>query len=216
MRKILCCAFGLLAAGALCFAQAARPGAQVPTVTYLEGSATIDGADAKIGDAVPLGAVVTTAPASLIEIEFNAKNAIRLSGNTTLAFNPFNLQTGSELRQGALTMVLKRISAGANGEGFLVRTPSAVAGVRGTSFFMKVESNSSTYVCACNGVVQVLGSDGSLLKELAGSHHNGARIQNAGGAPQLADAPLLYHTDSDLEKVAADVGYTIDWNVVDR
>ena len=97
-----------------------------------------------------------------------------------------------------------------------MRTPSAVAGVRGTSFFMKVESPTSTYVCACNGVVQVLGADGSLLKELVGSHHKGVRIQEAGGAPQLTDAPLLYHTDADLEKVAADIGYTIDWNVVDR
>lgn len=216
MRKILCCAFGLLAAGALCFAQAARPGAQVPTVTYLEGSATIDGVDAKIGDTVPLGAVVTTSPASLVDIEFNTRNAIRLSENTTLVFNPRNLQAGSELRQGALTLVLKRISAGAGGEAFLVRTPSAVAGVRGTSFFIKVENPTSTYVCACNGVVQVLGPDGSQLKELAGSHHKGARIQNAGGTQQLADAPLLYHTDADLEKVAAAIGYKIDWNVIDR
>ncbi|MGA2615576.1 MAG: FecR family protein [Spirochaetia bacterium] len=216
MRKIMGCTFVLLVAGAVCFAQTGQPGAQVPTVTYLEGAVTIDGADAHIGDTVPLGAVVATSSASFVDIEFNTRNAIRLSENTTLVFNPRNLQTGSELRRGALTMVLKRISAGANGEGFLVRTPSAVAGVRGTSFFMKVESESSTYVCACNGVVQVLGSDGSLLKELAGSHHNGARIQNAGGIPQLADAPLLYHTDADLEKVAAAIGYKIDWTVIDH
>lgn len=216
MRKIMACAFVLLAVGAVCFAQTGKAGSQVPTVSYLEGSVTIDGANAQIGDAVPLGAVVTTASASLVEIEFSTRNAIRLSESTTLVFNPRNLQTGSELRQGALTMVLKRISTGANGEGFVVRTPSAVAGVRGTSFFLKVESPTSTYVCACNGVVQVLGPDGSQLKELVGNHHAGARIQSAGGAPQLSDAPLLYHTDADLEKVAADVGYTIDWSAVDR
>ncbi len=198
------------------FAQTGQPGAKVPTVTYLEGTVTIDGSPAGIGDTVPLGSVVATSAASLVDIEFNARNAVRLSENTTLVFNPRNFQSGSELRQGALTLVLKQLSRGAGGEGFLVRTPSAVAGVRGTSFFMKVESPTSTYVCACNGAVQVLGADGSLLKDLVGSHHRGARIQQAGATPQLTDAPLLYHTDADLEKVAADIGYKIDWNVVDH
>lgn len=209
-------ACGLLVMGALSFAQTGQAGAQVPTITYLEGTATIDGAEAGIGDTVPLGAVIVTSPGSLVDIEFNTRNAIRLSENTTFVFNPRNLQTGSELRRGALTLVLKRISAGQSGPAFLVRTPSAVAGVRGTSFFMKVESPASTYVCACNGVVEVLGSDGSVLKELAGSHHNGARIQTTAGVPQLAEAPLLYHTDADLEKVAAAIGYTIDWDVIDH
>jgi hypothetical protein len=212
MRKIHACAVLFLAAGALCFAQAAR----TPTVTYLEGSVTIDGQEAGIGDTVPLGAVVATSSGSLVDIEFNGRNAIRLSENTTLVFNPRNLQTGSELRQGALTLVLKRLSPGENGEGFLVRTPSAVAGVRGTSFFMKVESPTSTYVCACNGAVQVLGEDGSLLRELASAHHKGLRIEGTGGAPSVSDAPRLYHTDADLEKVAAVIGYKIDWSVIDQ
>ena len=38
----------------------------------------------------------------------------------------------------------------------------------------------------------------------------------AGTAPQLMDAPRPYHTDADLEKVAADIGFKIDWNVVDH
>jgi hypothetical protein len=216
MRKTVLCVLGLLAAGVFCFAQTGQPGAQVPTITYLEGEVTVDGAEAQIGETVPLGAVVTTSSASLVDIEFNTRNAIRLSENTTLVFNPRNLQTGSELRQGALTLVLKRIPTGANGEGFLVRTSSAVAGVRGTSFFMKVESPTSTYVCACNGSVQVLGADGSKLRELVASHHKAVRITETAGATDVADAPMLYHTDADVEKVAAAIGYTIDWNVVDR
>ena len=59
---------------------------------------------------------------------------------TTFVFNPSNLQVGSDLQKGALTMVLKNLVNGAAGDhSFFVRTPTAAAGVRGTSFFMKVE-----------------------------------------------------------------------------
>ena len=216
MARVICLSWILIATAALCFAQVGQPGPQTPTVTPLEGTVTIDGQGATIGDTVALGAVVATSGQSLVDIEFNTRNAIRLSENTTLVFNPRNLQTGSELRQGALTLVLKRLSTSANGENFLVRTSSAVAGVRGTSFFVKVESPTSTYVCACNGAVQLLGVDGSLLRELVASHHKGVRIEGSGNTPQVSDAPMLYHTDADVEKVAADIGYKIDWNVVDR
>jgi len=216
MRHVVVLISVFLAVGAISFGQAVQSRSSIPTITYIEGDVTIDGADAQVGDTVPAGALVATAARSLAEIEFSTRNVIKLAENTVLVFNPSNLQTGSELRAGALTLVLKNLIAGANGEGFRVRTPSAVAGVRGTSFFIKVESPTSTYVCACNGDVQVLDTDGSSLKEIAASHHKAVRIQAAVGSPQLADAPLLYHTDADMQQAAADVGYSIDWNVIDK
>ena len=215
MRRVPSVAGLLLVASVLCFAQG-QPGARIPTLTYLEGDVTINGVSASIGDTIPLGAVVKTSAASLADIDFNLRNAIRLSENTTFVFNPDNLRTGSELRQGTLTLVLKKLSASVTGPAFLVRTPSAVAGVRGTSFFVKVESATSTYVCACNGVVQVLESGGKLARELVASHHKAVRISSEGSAAQITDAPMLYHTDEDLEKVAGTIGVSIDWNVVDR
>lgn len=217
MRKLVSAAGLLLISSALCFAQAGGAKAGVrPALSYVEGTVTVDGAPAAVGDQVPYGAVVKTDASSLAEIEFNGRNAVRLSENTTLVFNPRNLQTGSSLRQGSLVLVLKGLSVGAEGEKFMVRTPSAVAGVRGTSFFIKVESPTSTYVCSCNGTVQVLDADGRITREIAGSHHKGVRVQESGSGPQLTDAPLLYHTDQDLEKVAGDIGVTIDWNVIDK
>ncbi len=216
MQRVASVVLFFLAAGVVAFGQQGQAGARVPTVTYLEGTVTMDGVEASIGDTVPLGAVVVTSAASLVDIEFNARNAIRLSENTTLVFNPGNLQVGSQLRRGALTLVLKQLTRGADGQSFFVRTPSATAGVRGTSFFMKVESPTSTYVCACNGAVQVFGNDGALARELAASHHKAIHIDTSGAAPQIADAPRLYHTDADLEGVAAALGVRIDWNVIDR
>jgi len=212
MRRITCLMGFFLAISTLCFAQNSK----VPTVTYLEGTASIDGQQAAVGDVVPLGSLVVTSAQSLVDIEFNGRNALRLSENTSLVFNPRNFQTGSELKQGALTLVLKGLPSGAIGESFLVRTPTVVAGVRGTSFFIKVDGPSSTYVCACNGAVQVLGPDGSILRELAASHHKAVRVTDEGDRPQVSDAPMLYHTDDDVEKVAADIGYKIDWNTIDK
>jgi hypothetical protein len=212
MKRIVVLSALFLAMTALCFAQAPR----TPTITYMEGTVTIDGRLAGIGDAVPLGSVVATSAQTLADVEFSARNVVRLSASTTLVFNPRNLLTGSELRRGALTLVLKNLTSSAAAESFLVRTPTTVAGVRGTSFFISVEDPSSTYVCACNGSVQVLGPDGSLLKELAASHHKAVRVSGNGGTPQVTDAPMLYHTDKDLEAVASDIGYTINWNVIDQ
>ena len=138
--------------GAVGFAQTGQAGAQVPTITYLEGTATIDGAEARIGDTVPLGAVIVTFPGSLVDIEFNTSNAIRLSEDTTFVFNPRKSPDRERAAEGRAHPRAETDLSRARRAGFLVRTPSAVAGVRGTSFFMKVESPTSTYVCACNGV----------------------------------------------------------------
>jgi hypothetical protein len=91
MRRIAGVVVFLLAASALGFAQQGQAGARVPTVTYLEESVTIDSAEANIGDLMPLGAVVSTSAGSLVDIEFNSRNAIRLSENTTFVFNPNNI-----------------------------------------------------------------------------------------------------------------------------
>jgi len=216
MKRVVSAISILLVAVAVCYGQTGKPVPQIPTITYLEGTVTIDGQRAAIGDTVPLGAVVETSVQSVVDIEFGTRNAIRLSENTTLVLNSLNLQTGSQLRQGSLTLCLKHLARGERGEAFLVRTPSAVCGVRGTSFFMKVESPASTYVCACNGAVQILEQDGGLLREVVASHHKGVRIADTGASPHLEDAPMLYHTDADVEAVAADIGYKINWNEVNR
>ena len=123
MRRVIGLVFILLATTALCFARQDSRARRSPLSMDLEGTVTIDEQEAVVGDTVPLGSVVATSAQSLVDIEFSTRNAIRLSENTTLVFNPRNLQTCSELRQGALTLVLKRLALGASGANFLVKTP---------------------------------------------------------------------------------------------
>jgi hypothetical protein len=187
-------------------------------ISYLEGQATIDNVPAAIGDRVPLGATVRTDAGSFCEIVFREKNIIRLGDQTTFVFNPSNLQVGSDLQKGALTMVLKNLVNGAAGDhSFFVRTPTAAAGVRGTSFFMKVEDEDTTYICMCNGAARIDGGPDPEGLDLESSHHVAYRLStDESGIPTVATAPLLYHDDQVMEGLAAKIGVTIDWNVVDR
>jgi hypothetical protein len=186
------------------------------SINYLEGQVTVDAGAAEIGDPVPLGATVKTGAQSLGEILFNVKNLLRLSENTTLVFNPGNLQAGSELKQGALVLILKKLTVGANGRGFVVRTPGAVAGVRGTSFFIKAMDDHTTYVCSCNGAIQIADASGRTVKDFEAPHHKAYLFSTSGGSVNVTDSTLLYHTDADMEQAAAKIGVTIDWNTVDR
>ena len=91
-----------------------------------------------------------------------------------------------------------------------------MAGVRGTCFFVKVEDDNSTYVCCCNGSLHLEGVVGEFSKNIAGSHHREVRVTRAGGETEVSSAPLLYHTDEDVEAIAAKIGETIDWTKIDR
>jgi len=186
-------------------------------ITYLEGNVTVDTAMASIGDAVPFGATVRTDKGSLCEITFRQRNIIRLEELTSFVFNPGNLQVGSVLQRGALSLVLKNlVKTGSGDRSFYIRTATAAAGVRGTSFFMKVEDPSTTYVCLCNGVLRLDDSTQVTGMDLEASHHLSYRVINRGGTPYLEKAPMLYHTDDSMEELAGKIGYTIDWTTVDR
>ena len=186
------------------------------SIAYIEGQATIDGKAASIGDTVPLGSIVATQEQSLCEIRFNGKNAIRLAESTSFVFNPANVQSGSELKQGALILVLKNLTAGSGVSGFRLRTPSALAGVRGTSFFVKAVDARNTYVCCCNGAVHVEDAAGGSPMDITAPHHKAYLFQTTDSGIGLVDSTLLYHSDADMEKVASGVGVTIDWTVPDR
>ena len=48
------------------------------------------------------------------------------------------------------------------------------------------------------------------------AHHASCRIVEDRGATSVSKAPMLYHTDADMEGLAARVGVSIDWNIIDR
>jgi hypothetical protein len=187
------------------------------SIIYLEGNVTLDGVPASVGDAVAAGATLRTAEDALCEVVFNTRNIVHMTGGTILRFDPNQLSRGATLEKGAIAMVLRNLAAVKGSEvRFSVKTSTTVAGVRGTCFFVKVEDNNNTFICCCNGAIHLEGDGGAFAQNLRSSHHQEVRVTRAQSGISVGAAPMLYHTDEDVEAIAARIGERIDWTKVDQ
>jgi len=189
------------------------------SIVYVEGDVTVNGRPASVGDQVLPGATIKTEPDAVCEVVFNRKNIVHITGNTVLTFDAQVLSRGATLQRGAIGMVLRNLGPFGNAPGelrFRIKTSTTVAGVRGTCFFVKVEDDNNTFVCCCNGSLHLEGASGEFTQNIAGSHHREVRVTRSGTGTSVSAAPLLYHTDADVEAVAARIGETIDWTKIDR
>jgi hypothetical protein len=213
MRKIMACAaLAFFALGAAAFA------ADRASIVYIEGDVTMNGSPAAVGDDVQPGAVLVTAKDSACQVVFNTKNIVHMAAGTTLRFDGKALSRGATLQKGAVAMVLRGLAAPAAGDElrFSIRTSTAVAGVRGTCFFVEVEDQDTTYICACNGSLHLEGEGGQFTQNLAASHHREVRVTRSATGIAVNAAPMEHHTDGDVESVAARIGESVDWTKIER
>jgi hypothetical protein len=181
-------------------------------VEYLEGEVLLNGVPAQIGQEVPPGAVVETAERSFCEIVFAGKNIFRIEPSSLARIEIEPERGAIELRRGALAAVfqkLQRISAG--GGGFRLLTPTAVAGVRGTTFYIKVESPDSTYICTCNGQTRLADAAESFRRTVRSDGHKALRFAREADRIRALPAPLLYHDNPYMDRLAARIGVRIPW-----
>lgn len=93
-----------------------------------------------------------------------------------------------------------------------VRTPNAVAAVRSTTWFMQIEEDSSTCHCTCNGTVELWDpNEKERMMELSAHHHKAVNIRLEEGEPIVKDEKMRYHTDVQINALAAQIGETCDW-----
>lgn len=177
-------------------------------IVYLEGDVTMDGKECAIGQAVPSGATVKTGPASTCEIVFGRENVMKLQEKTAAVFDLKPESPGVRLSSGSLAAVFNKVKA--LGSTFRVATRGTVAGVRGTAFFIRVEDENNTYVCACYGEVGV-SAQGAGETALSATRHMARRFTVKDGATAVESAGLLYHDDALMNAVAARIGAAIPW-----
>lgn len=181
-------------------------------VEYLEGQVHLNDLTIELGATVHPESVLRTANDSLCEVHFFDQNIFRVLEKTVVHFNLTQLELIFNIKSGAFAAVFEKLNA-LEGRSLKVQSPVTAAGIRGTAFFIKVENNASTYVCACNGTLSLSPSGGSEDDAfiLQAKHHAARRIVRRGDRTVVETAPLLYHSDEGMNQLAAKINMTINW-----
>jgi ferric-dicitrate binding protein FerR (iron transport regulator) len=121
-------------------------------VALKNGSATHDAA---IGDPLGPGDVIVTGARSLAVIDLANGTTLKLKEKTTLAIDSIGDATAVTLSAGAVFTTIFRKLTGR----FSVNTQTAVAGVRGTEFFVAygktIDAKPDVWLCVNSGTVEV-------------------------------------------------------------
>ena len=123
-------------------------------IIAMEGRVLLNSREAAPGDAVPDKAVITTDETGYCEVTFLESNIIRIFESSIMKISFSEAMLGVE--RGTAAAVLRNIASLLREDRpFQVESGNVVAGIRGTSFFLKREDTESTYFCLCNGAVEV-------------------------------------------------------------
>ena len=144
----LCIAFAVS-----CSKKAENPDA---AVSFFRGDVTRNGSPVSIGDVVSESDTIITAAQSSCDIRLGG-SIIRIKEKSTLIFSALALggaaeKTSLELGQGKLLCKPKKLL---KDESFTVKTPTAVAAVRGTEFIVESDANQTTRIKVFDGKVKV-------------------------------------------------------------
>jgi len=176
-----------------------------------EGDVRVNRLPAESGSPISDGSTISTGPDSYCEIEFLKGNIIRIDRDTliTLSF----AESAMILKKGSAAGVLRNLTLlmlGAN-KAFNIESGSVVAGIRGTTFYVRREDPDTTYFCLCNGTVTVSDSKQQLTQPLQAVHHSALRIRDVNGRLEMSRAEMEYHDDMFMEDLAGKIGQTMDW-----
>ncbi len=162
-------------------------------VAFLQGDLTINGKSAKKGSIVKEGQTLLTGAKTTVDVVMESGIRFRLYDNSNLVIpaesrkNPFQLLAGR-----LLSIVTK-------GRAYAVSGSTAVAGVRGTTFFVQSDSGKRTYICACKGKLHLETPQGADKGELIGVHHTAIAFDDK----DTTDEPMVGHTDGDIAQLEA-------------
>ena len=176
------------------------------------GTVTVNGKPAVVDQQLNGGAVIETVGDSTCDINFLQKNEIRLLGDTKLVFSDALGNKKVRLDTGAIANVFNALARNPkDADPFTVETRASVVAVRGTVFFVKSLNISNTYICACNGSIEVTPPGIKEPQPLSSEHHKAILVTKDGNKSTSNPAELLYHDDKLMQSVADQVGYTIPW-----
>lgn len=160
------------------------------TVASIEvGPLTRDGRPVEAGAALDDGSVLHLAAGKAV-LDFGGEGKLLLTGPAD-----FTVETrGIALKAGGLLSVLNRLKGG-----FQVRTPAAVAAVRGTEFFVEPRGEHETYLCLCRGRIEVTGVDGAGKPiAIKSANHKSYLFSRVGAVLTKRAARMEGHSDAEI------------------
>jgi hypothetical protein len=133
-------------------------------VEYVEGPVWIDRAGSRLraqfGDELSPRDTVTTGPDGVAILRLNDESVVKLRSDTMISLATLKRPARVRLeRGGVFARVAKRAAASVGRSAFEVTTPTVVAGVRGTEFFVAfgrtIEDRPDVWLCVNEGEVEV-------------------------------------------------------------
>lgn len=174
----------LLAALVSCVPLAASAAGRVISTT---GALTAGDLALKPGDALPNDEVRLSSGTATLAID-GGRFLLTGPARFTPRKSSFRLDLG-----GLLSVLTHRA-----GRRFSVRTPTAVAAVRGTDFYVEVGTKQEVDVCICRGALEV-SAKGMETLPMAAEHHLNYRFWIVKSGTAREKSPMIGHTDADLD-----------------
>ncbi len=181
------------------------------SIQFVSGTVLHNGSPAKLNDPVHYNDIIETKEKSFCRIVVDGKNVIGLQNNTTFVYRVRANDGLVELKRGHLAAVIKNRR---NIQDFRVMARTVTASVRGTAFFIGMDSPEETYTCTCNGRVSYLASGETEAKVIAAPHHHAVNYNQKGTIIETTPGVLKGHDDSAVEALAAAIGEKIDWTKI--
>lgn len=179
-----------------------KPALPARRFVRIEGEVKIDGKQATTDQEIPQVASINTGKASHAVITLQPGSIIELRPNTQVKLGK------SERKANSLELLFGKVwSFLPKGASYEVVTENAVAGVRGTVFFVEADKKHHTYVCACDGEVTLAAGAGKPPRKVI-SHHEHKSFSVRGKKGKTSPAKRRDHTDEQAQQLEALIAET--------
>ena len=182
------------------------------SLVFVAGEVLVNGEVAVAGSSLRQTDVVETG-AGFAEIVVGGSNVIRLDEDTRLEMNLGVADGNLGVERGSVAAIFDRVVELSSNRNVRMTGPAVVGGVRGTTVFMRVFDDGSTYFCTCNGTVH-LAPQGAEGFTVAAPRHEAYLFEQIDGETRTTVQPDLYHTTAELNVLAERIGVTIPWGEV--
>lgn len=181
----------------------------VKQILKIRGDVQVNGASAAQGQLLGNGDRITTADKSTCDLLIGTKDIVRIAPNSDVLFD--SARFSFTLQKGGILSVVQKL---AKKKGYRIKTPTAVVGVRGTTFFVSTEDGKEIYTCCCNGTIRLMDNAAEkVLDEVTATHHKATVIKDSGKGPELVAGGMLGHTDAEIGELAGEIDEKFDWLV---